>query len=394
MAENTEKYFPFDGTDREYKADDFARYYRAFITSGLFMNDSTNLQVMADTGMHIKVKPGAAIIDGYRYDNTGNIGFTLQAADGLLSRIDRVVIRWDKELREIYAAVLRGTPAANPVAPAITRNSDIREYAIAEITISAGAALITQADILDTRMDSAICGEALPWAELDTHTLAIQFETWIQQTIESGDAAALALLEEMRDILDGSAAGHLQNEIDALLASTVILKNRTLTFSNKVATIQDSRITAETYALVYFTEATASEAEEADVTVTTGAGVVTFVATNEPASSLVCDVVVINNRSRFIENISPEAMDVPYDNSASGLESDRVQGAIDELKSIIDDKPDTEDIPTKLSQLEEDGTHRLTTDTEKTIWNRTKTNLESLGLSVVNGKLCISWKVN
>ena len=214
MAESTEKFFPFDGIDREYKADDFARYYRAFITSGLFMNTSTNLQVVANSGMSIKISAGAAIIDGYRYDNTTYLAKTISAADGLLSRIDRIVIRWDKEAREIYAVVLQGTLAAEPVAPAITRNSDIKEYALADILVSAGASAITQADITDKRMDSQVCGMALPWATLDTSELAVQYEAWVAEAMASGDAEAQALLEEMRDILDGSAAGHLQNEID------------------------------------------------------------------------------------------------------------------------------------------------------------------------------------
>ena len=214
MAESTEKFFPFDGIDREYKADDFARYYRAFITSGLFMNVSTNLQVVANSGMSIKISAGAAIIDGYRYDNTAYLAKTISAADGLLSRIDRIVIRWDKEAREIYAVVLQGTLAAEPVAPAITRNSDIKEYALADILVSAGASAITQADITDKRMDSQVCGMALPWATLDTSALARQYEAWVAEAMASGDAEAQALLEEMRDILDGSAAGHLQNEID------------------------------------------------------------------------------------------------------------------------------------------------------------------------------------
>ena len=214
MAETTEKYFPFDGTDREYKAEDFARYYKAFITSGVFMNSSTSLQAVADSGMNIKVKAGAGIINGYRYDNTADLSFTLDVADGLLNRIDRIVFRWDKENREISLKVLKGTPASAPAAPAVTRNSDIIEYAVADIAVNAGVVAISQSDITDKRMDSTVCGQALPWAALDTSTLAMQYEAWITEAIARGDASAEELLEEMRDILDGSAAGHLQNEID------------------------------------------------------------------------------------------------------------------------------------------------------------------------------------
>ena len=235
MAETTEKYFPFDGTDREYKAEDFARYYKAFITSGVFMNISTSLQAVADSGMNIKVKAGAGIINGYRYDNTADLSFTLDVADGLLNRIDRIVFRWDKENREISLKVLKGTPASAPAAPAVTRNSDIIEYAVADIAVNAGVVAISQSDITDKRMDSTVCGEALPWAELDTSTLAAQYEAWVQEAMEEGDAAAQELLEEMRDILDGSAAGHLQNEIDNLQGQITTLDGAVTDLQNKVA---------------------------------------------------------------------------------------------------------------------------------------------------------------
>lgn len=216
MAEISEFSFPWDSEngDREYTAEDFMRYYRSFISSGLFMEQSTNLQVVAYTGLVVKVKAGAAIIDGSKYDNEGDIPITLTTPDGLLDRIDRIVVRWDKENRETHCVLLTGTAAEEPVAPAITRTSDIKDYALADILVEAGATEITQSKITDQRMNSDICGMAVPFATIDTSALAAQYEEWVQEAMAAGDAAALELLEEMRDILDGSAAGHLQNEID------------------------------------------------------------------------------------------------------------------------------------------------------------------------------------
>ncbi len=216
MAEISEFSFPWDSEngDREYTAEDFMRYYRSFISSGLFMRTSTNLQVVAYTGLVVKVKAGAAIIDGSKYDNEGDIPITLTTPDGLLDRIDRIVVRWDKENRETHCVLLTGTAAEEPVAPAITRTSDTKDYALADILVEAGATGITQSKITDQRMNSDICGMAVPFATIDTSALAAQYEAWVQEAMAAGDAAALELLEEMRDILDGSAAGHLQNEID------------------------------------------------------------------------------------------------------------------------------------------------------------------------------------
>lgn len=46
-----------------------------------------------------------------------------------------------------------------------------------------------------------------------------------------------------------------------------------------------------------------------------------------------------------------------------------VNARVDNLTTTVDGKADTSDIPTKLSQLSEDETHRVVTDTEKQTWN-------------------------
>lgn len=42
-------------------------------------------------------------------------------AEGALNRVDRVVVRWDLPQRDIYIAVLKGTPSAKPQPTAVTR---------------------------------------------------------------------------------------------------------------------------------------------------------------------------------------------------------------------------------------------------------------------------------
>lgn len=55
-------------------------------------------------------------------------------------------------------------------------------------------------------------------------------------------------------------------------------------------------------------------------------------------------------------------------------------------KYIWNNKADTEDIPTKLSDLEDDSTHRLVTDTEKTTWNA-KSDVEANPSGTATGTL-------
>lgn len=87
--------------DRKYKAEDWASYFGSFIGNGVFPVPSTGLQVVAGSGMQVTVKAGKAWINGYFYNNTSDLSLTLATADGVLNRIDRIVVRWDLTNRVI-----------------------------------------------------------------------------------------------------------------------------------------------------------------------------------------------------------------------------------------------------------------------------------------------------
>ena len=71
--------------------------------------------------MTVKIPAGRAWINGYYYHNDSELTLTIDNADGVLNRIDVVVLRWDVNARSITAQVIKGTPASNAMAPAITR---------------------------------------------------------------------------------------------------------------------------------------------------------------------------------------------------------------------------------------------------------------------------------
>ena len=122
MAEKS--YFFNDvNNDRVYLAEDFAKYFGTLIANGVFPNPSTNVQVLAniETPMTVTIMPGYAWINGYMYWNQVNLVKTLEPAY-TNPRIDRVVIRWTSNTRDIKIYILTGTPAAAPVAPDLTRN--------------------------------------------------------------------------------------------------------------------------------------------------------------------------------------------------------------------------------------------------------------------------------
>lgn len=193
MAETGEKSFPFDSVevdgkpDRVYVADDFAEYFRAFISSGAFMNQSTNLQVIANGDMSVTLKQGAMIIDGYRYDALSDIIIQLDPADGVSNRIDRISATWSKEDRNIHWTLQKGELSYNPSPPVCRRTADCKDYVVADVYVQAGAISIKQKDITDQRLNSEVCGLAIPFAKIDTTTIFLQFMEWFNQVRQQGE---------------------------------------------------------------------------------------------------------------------------------------------------------------------------------------------------------------
>lgn len=175
--------------DRSYLAEDFARYFASFIGNGVFPNPSSQLQVVAvDNNMQIRIRQGKAWINGYFYENTDYYIFKLDPADGVLNRIDRVVLRLDFLERKIKAVVKKGKYGSTPVASALQRDADAYEIALADIYVRAGAISITQSDITDLRLNSNVCGIVHGVVDqVDTTAIFNQFQSWYSQTKETYD---------------------------------------------------------------------------------------------------------------------------------------------------------------------------------------------------------------
>lgn len=165
--------------DRRYKAEEWAEYFASFIANGVFPNPSTGLQVLASNSMIITVNTGKAWINGYFYFNTSNLTITLDNADGVLNRIDRIVVRWDLQDRVISVKVKKGTYSANPSAAAIQRDADAYELVLADVYVGAGAVSVSQANITDQRLNSTLCGVVVGTVgELDTTAFSAQLQGW------------------------------------------------------------------------------------------------------------------------------------------------------------------------------------------------------------------------
>lgn len=177
------------------------RFYKAYWDDGVFYKPSTSFAVTATgTGMNVQVQPGMAQVQGaFCLEDTVQT-LPIAAADASLNRIDSVVLRMDLSLdkRDISLAVVNGVAAVSPVAPTLTRNNTTWELGIANVLVSAGAGVITQRDVEDTRLDDTRCGAvAQTVGELDTSGFFAQLTAMIARLreeigeVETGTAAML-----------------------------------------------------------------------------------------------------------------------------------------------------------------------------------------------------------
>ena len=159
---------------------------------------------MEDAGMNVTLQAGRAWINGYFYTNTSALTLPLAVADGVLNRIDRIVIRWDLTDRTITAKVKSSTPSATPVAPALQRDADAYEICVADVLIGKGVTAISQANITDQRLNTAVCGMVAGVVQqIDTTTYFAQLEAWVQSIGEVLDEnAATNLLGLVTGLMD------------------------------------------------------------------------------------------------------------------------------------------------------------------------------------------------
>ena len=169
--------------DRVYLAEQFAAYFAAFIGNGIYGHSMQKLQVLCQDvpNMSIKVLSGEAYINGWWYRNTDTYDISVPVADGVLSRIDVVVVRWGNAERDMWLQLITGTPSSNPVKPAIRRDADYFDLQLAVISVPAGAIRITQTQIQDTRLNNTVCGLVTGVVDqIDTTNLYNQFESYFQ----------------------------------------------------------------------------------------------------------------------------------------------------------------------------------------------------------------------
>lgn len=184
--------------DREYGSTEIREVIGKLIGNGVYANPATNMQVVADSGLNIKVQPGCCWVKGAFGVADTEESLTLEASAG--GRVDLIVARFDLSLsyRSIRLTVVKGTEGSATV-PALTRNNSIYDIQLAKINVRAGTASVLQSDITDTRYDATVCGIVTGVInQIDSTNLFAQYK-----------AAFDAFMASLEYTLTGDAAGNL-----------------------------------------------------------------------------------------------------------------------------------------------------------------------------------------
>lgn len=200
MANITElKSFPFDSMevlneqsgqmepDRLYEAKIFRKYFAKFLSNGVYFGHYKNygensMKVSIDNGLTIKVTKGCGIINGADYELENDTLLVLERPTSG-ERKDRVIVKVDDTLAvrktQLYVKEGNGTTPA-----ALQRDENIYEICIAEITVRSTSNL-TEADIIDTRLDKNLCGIVNSLISIDGEELYRRFKEYIQSIKEN-----------------------------------------------------------------------------------------------------------------------------------------------------------------------------------------------------------------
>lgn len=201
-------FYNSDNNDRVYDADSFSEWLRPFFKNGVFNGE---LQVVADSGMNVKVRTGNAYIDGKMKKFENETTLTLEKASANSTRIDSVVVRRNDTERDFSILVVKGsTSAPDPV-----RQEGIYDLVLAQITVGASVTEIKQSNIKDTRMNADLCGWVVTNVnEIDFSQITSQWYDYIANFEAEQLQAFQTWFDTIKGQLGSDVAGSLQTQIN------------------------------------------------------------------------------------------------------------------------------------------------------------------------------------
>lgn len=134
----------------------WSAYWKGVIPDGVVAGRGNELVVYGNSsGMVVYVKTGEGMVDNHKGSITSQKAVYFDQAATTYGRYDTVVMRavyGNSGASYIALDVVKGTPAATPVPPALTQVSgDEYEIALADVLIPANATTIPATNVFDRR---------------------------------------------------------------------------------------------------------------------------------------------------------------------------------------------------------------------------------------------------
>lgn len=210
--------------DRMYDAEQISSIFDGVINDGVFLSVGDKFAVTAGSGMQVRVGTGRAW-----FNHTWTLNDTIlpvdigMPAEAILSRIDSVVleVNADTNIRENAVKIVHGTPASNPVPPALTRTQYVNQYRLANVKISPGSKVIHTGDITITVGTSECPYVTGILQSTNIDELYSKWEYEFAQLMGRRNSEFDDWFDNIREKLDHDVAGNLQNQIDAIKDDTI-----------------------------------------------------------------------------------------------------------------------------------------------------------------------------
>lgn len=217
--------------DRAESSDFLAMFISQIISDGVLALPGDSFQVIASSGMTLKVRPGFGIIRGRFAVDKQEYEIQIPNAPSSYKRIDRVVLRANYLQRLCEIVVKEGTPAANPEPPELLRpaSGDYYELCLATVTVNSNQTVISQTHITDTRYDSQVCGVVTQVIDhLDTSEFHIQLQQFFNEYVDRANSDynlfmnnSISVFQEwfdgVKEILEATENGNMLSRIQALI---------------------------------------------------------------------------------------------------------------------------------------------------------------------------------
>lgn len=198
--------YPLDNIT--YNAKD-AETYLCTRTSGVFSAEDCFKATATGSDRTVTISKGLAWIknDDYRGKSicsTGDTKIDIPLASGTLSRIDRIVLRFDTNYNASMIVLKQGTASPAPTPPPIEQTPALYELGLCEVRVEAGSVFVAQKDITSTLLNEQVCGvmsdgvKGIPTQQL-FDKFSQDFNDWF---------------EGIKSQLSGDVATNLQNQIN------------------------------------------------------------------------------------------------------------------------------------------------------------------------------------